>query len=206
MGCAGGVLRYFAETPFADETTFDFNSHVARLRDTTRELDVEPNLQRFFARGGRFILWHGWADAAISPQATIDFYEAAIRRSGPQASDSMRLFMAPGAQHCMGGAGAANLGQHGPPMANETPERNVMSAMQAWVEHGRAPDMLIARQGGLMDVLGAGRARNAQQPTAPSPPREYLLCAYPNEARLRSGGDSGNVTDYVCRPPAGSGR
>jgi hypothetical protein len=39
----------------------------------------DPDLAAFRADGGKLILWQGWADQAISPYGTIDYYTAVAR-------------------------------------------------------------------------------------------------------------------------------
>ena len=66
-----------------------------------------PNLSAFRDRGGKLILWHGWADPLIYAEGTIDYYTRVQQEmGGPQKTSSFaRLFMAPGVGHCAGGPG-----------------------------------------------------------------------------------------------------
>jgi Tannase and feruloyl esterase len=36
---------------------------------------TDPDLRKFFAHGGKLILYHGWSDQLISPQNTISYYK-----------------------------------------------------------------------------------------------------------------------------------
>ena len=56
-----------------------------------------PNLSAFRDRGGKLILWHGWADPLIYAEGTIDYYTRVQQQmGGPQKTSSFaRLFMAP---------------------------------------------------------------------------------------------------------------
>ena len=57
---------------------------------------TDPNLKQFRAGGGKLILYHGWADSAIPPQSTVNYYESIVGRMGPKASTSfVRLFTVP---------------------------------------------------------------------------------------------------------------
>jgi Tannase and feruloyl esterase len=179
-----GLLKDFVAKPFADIASFDFDKDPARLRAAVGpDLDVQPNLRHFFDRGGKLILWHGWADAAIVPEATLEFYQAVLRASGDRAKDSMRLFMVPGLQHCFGGAGPTNFGQTGVPSPSETPERNISAALQAWVEKGRVPERVVVRK----------------EVTATQAASERLLCSWPARAELQPGGDPEKSFSYKCR-------
>ncbi len=189
----GGLLKDLVQTPFATPETFDFNTDPARLKAAVAEdLDAKPNLRRFFDRGGKLILWHGWADAAIPPGATLRFHQAILRDSGPRAKDSMRLFMVPGVQHCLGGTGPDVFGQLNAPQPGDTPERSMTAALQAWVETRRSPDTFVGRRGlgGLMGI------------PATQPEKQRLLCTYPATAVLKPGADPDKAASYSCRSAA----
>lgn len=186
---ADGILGDLIQRPFATAASFDWDKDPARLRAAAVDFDASADLRRFFARGGKLILWHGWADAAIPPEATLNYRDAMLRASGGQANDSARLFMVPGVQHCTGGAGPDSFGQNGPPKSGDTPERNLIAALQAWVEGKRAaPESVIGRRGhgGMMGSPDH------------SPERQRLLCAAPKKAVFQTGGDPDLAASYSC--------
>ena len=88
-----------------------------------------PDLSAFRARHGKLLLWHGWADPALNPLATIRYYESVVARDA-SARDDVRLFLLPGVLHCAGGPGPDRV------------ERT--AAIVDWVEKGDAPSQLIA--------------------------------------------------------------
>lgn len=91
---------------------------------------VNPDLSRFKARGGKLILFHGWNDTAISAGNTVNYYESVQSAMGSEQGDWMRLFMAPGMQHCGNGPG---------------PNRaDYLAALERWRESGMAPDQIVA--------------------------------------------------------------
>jgi hypothetical protein len=104
---------------------FDSDTHLAAsyLNATNANLDLLKS------RKGKLILWHGWADPALPPQATIDYY-LQVKAHDTHASDYCRLFMVPGCLHCGGGAGASDV--------------DWLSVIVDWVEHNHAPDRVIA--------------------------------------------------------------
>ena len=83
------------------------------------------DLSPFKQHGGKLLLYHGWADQAIPPGNTVNFYNAVLRQMGPDQSDWLRLFMIPGMQHCAGGQG--------------TDQFNKMAVIERWREEGKAP-------------------------------------------------------------------
>lgn len=189
-GLADGMLGDLIQTPFATVESFDFDKDPARLRAASREIDAPANLKRYFARGGKLIIWHGWADAAIPPEATLKYHADLMRLSGAKAKDSVRLFMVPGVQHCFGGKGPDSFGQSGAPAPGETPERNMVMALQNWSEGKRsAPETFVARRGHGGGMMGAG---------TPGPERQRLLCAWPKKELLQPGADPDKAASYTC--------
>ena len=103
---------------------------------------IDPNLKPFAARGGKLIMYHGWSDAALPPQGSINYYNSVEEAMGPgKPRLFMRLFMAPGMQHCGGGPGANSFGQFAP---GTDADHDLNQALERWVEKGIAPDKLIA--------------------------------------------------------------
>ena len=93
---------------------------------------TDPDLGTFRAHNGKIIIYHSWADQAIPPFATLDYYRAVVRFAGglPAAQSFSRLYMIPGLYHC----------PCGQPMDGD-PATTVqfMPELVAWVEHGQAP-------------------------------------------------------------------
>ncbi|WP_460682927.1 tannase/feruloyl esterase family alpha/beta hydrolase [Modestobacter lapidis] len=92
----------------------------------------DPDLSAFRHSGGKVLIWHGWNDQLIFPEGTIDYYERVVDTVGNlhRAQDFARLFMAPGVEHCSGGAGADQFDMFG--------------ELVAWVEDGAAPERISA--------------------------------------------------------------
>jgi feruloyl esterase len=129
-----------------------------------------PDLTAFRDRGGKAIVWHGWADQLISAEGTVDYYTRVQQEMGgaKKAGEFIRLFMAPGVAHCGGGAGPAPA--------------NPIDALLAWVEDGKAPDTIPATR---RDQSGAvTRARP--------------LCAYPLVAKYRGSGSTDQAANFAC--------
>ena len=91
---------------------------------------TNPDLRAFKARGGKVLMYHGWNDTAISPGNAIDYYTSVLKRMGGKQEDFIRLYMAPGMNHCGGGVGPNQV--------------NWMAALERWRESGDAPERLDA--------------------------------------------------------------
>ena len=62
------------------------------------------------SRGGKLLVYHGWADQQVVPTSTINYYGNVLETMGGAArtSEWFRVFMAPGMGHCRGGDGQTN--------------------------------------------------------------------------------------------------
>jgi feruloyl esterase len=171
--------------------SFELDRDLKAAEETTGKAlnAVNPDLQAFGARGGKLILYHGWDDPAISALGTIDYYNDVVKTLGQNETSSfVRLFMAPGMQHCEGGPGLTEFGQWEPaldPALNDA-AHNITTALQVWVETGKAPEQVIARGG------SGGVAK--EKASAFAEP----LCAYPRAAQYKGSGDQSDAANYTC--------
>jgi hypothetical protein len=79
----------------------------------------------------------------------------------------------------------------GAPAPTETPERNMVLALQMWREGTRAaPETFVARRGHGGGMMGAGK---------PGPERQRRLCAWPGRETLTPGQDPDQATSYSCQ-------
>lgn len=119
----------FGDTAW-DFRRYDLSRATTDTRALARMLDADnPDLRAFARHGGRLILWHGWADPAISALGTIRYYER-VQATTPRAGDVVRLFLLPGVLHCSGGPGPDSV--------------DWTAAIAAWREQGKAPDQVQA--------------------------------------------------------------
>ena len=144
---------------------------------------IDPDLKPFAKRGGKLIVYHGWSDAALPPQASINYFNSVETALGPGKSLFMRLFMVPGMQHCAGGPGANSFGQFTP--AGDA-DHDLNQALERWVEKGIAPDKLIATK--FVDD-------NPKKGVAMTRP----LCAYPASAKYKGTGDTNDAASFECQ-------
>jgi feruloyl esterase len=187
-------LGYFSqmvyEKPEWQDGGFEVETDLrAAFERTAHALDAtDPDLTAFHARGGKIILYHGWQDPAIPAVNTIDYYESVVSRLGLRKTDDfVRLFMAPGVQHCSDGPGPDAFGQSGE-WSSDDPTRSLRRSLERWVETGTAPSTIIASK-----YVGEESARTATM-TRP-------LCPHPQEARYSGSGDVNEAASFVCGAP-----
>jgi feruloyl esterase len=108
---------------------FDLDSDV-ELADRSGIDAHTYDLSPFKKHGGKLLLYHGWADPAIPPGNTVNFYNGVLAKMGKKQDDWLRLFMVPGMQHCSGGAGPDQF--------------NKMAVLERWREDGMAPAQITA--------------------------------------------------------------
>jgi hypothetical protein len=145
---------------------------------------IDADLKPFKARGGKLILYHGWDDPAISALNSVNYYETVVAKMGQRDADSfVRLYMAPGVQHCDNGPGPDSFGQVGKTTVAD-PHHSLDAALEQWVEKGAAPATIIASKYDGDDKQHATMTRP--------------LCLYPQAARYKGSGDTNDVANFVC--------
>jgi feruloyl esterase len=176
--------------------TFDFNHDMATV-DQVLAADLNANstdLRPFAVKGGKLILYHGFADPLIPSQTTINYYDALVQtmtggssmQSLAQTQQFARLFMAPGMWHCKDGPGPNAFGgsiqQQAP---SYDPKYDLLSGLTQWVERGIPPPSVIATK-----YLGdaAQSSITMQRP----------LCPYPQFPRYNGTGDPTVPQSYKC--------
>jgi hypothetical protein len=176
FGIALDWVRYFlAEDPKLNWTTVTPARYDQFWDQSVEEYGIvfgtdNPDLTAFRDRGGKAILWHGWADQLITPEGTIDYYKRVQERMGGarKTSEFVRLFLAPGVMHCAGGAGPNPYGQ--------------LDTLLSWVENGKAPETLPAAR---RDQTGAIT-------------RSRPLCQYPLVAKYKGTGSTDDAANFAC--------
>ena len=179
--------RYWVfDDPKWDWWSFDFDRDLA-VADAKVGSAVDhtlANLDAFRRRGAKAILYQGWADPVASAYDVISYYEKARAAQGSQSSTDtfLRLFMVPGMAHCARGTGATNFGNQGGEAPVCDAEHDLIEALDAWVEHGSAPDRIIASR----------VEKGAVTRTRP-------LCSYPRRARYAGHGNPDDAASFTCR-------
>jgi feruloyl esterase len=164
-------FRYFVyNDPEWQISKFNPETDPVKLeKGESGEIDARnPDLKPFLSRGGKLLMYHGWADPQISPLNATTYYEQVARMlSGTRISDNYRLFMAPGMAHCGGGEGPNDFDK--------------VTPLEQWVEKGKAPDSIVASHSkdGKVD-------------------RTRPLCPYPQVAQYKGSGSIDDAANFVC--------
>jgi feruloyl esterase len=150
-----------------DSATFNELSKRGALFDAR-----SPDLDSFRNRGGKLILWQGFADPAAGPYGLPDYYQRLRQHVGALAAvrGFARMFLIPGVYHCGGGYVPY--------------EEDMLGTLANWVELERAPDFLLATAS-----LKDGTVR-----TRP-------VYAYPMSSRYKGRGDINDARNFVGRAP-----
>lgn len=187
---------------------WDFNYTIVELADriqpgnaTAYDYDMSP----FHQRGGKLLLYHGLSDALIATGSSVYFYKEVLKTLQPKGiklDDWYRFFLVPGMQHCSGTpknmnapwyiAGPNQAGTLGsePGSVYSVPgfkdaKHDALLALMAWVEHGIAPDQIVAT-----------KWRNDTSPD--SVLRQRPLCPYPKQARYSGHGNPDEAQNWSC--------
>jgi feruloyl esterase len=163
----------------------------------TDDGNKKADLKKFKDRGGKLILYAGWADPLIPPPATINYFNAVTKTMfgdlSPEAvrktQEFTRLFMAPGMWHCgmsiAPGPGPNAFGgmlqQRAPTF---DPQHDLLSALTQWVEQGVAPTSLIAT-----------KYKDDQPPTVAM---QRPICLFPKVPRYDGTGNANDSNSFEC--------
>jgi feruloyl esterase len=171
LAVGGDLFKYVVfKDPHWDFRKFD----LARDYDTVHRIDsldlspTSPDLESFAARGGKLLIYHGWADQNVAPRSSVNYHAKLIEKMGQKrANDSVRLFFAPGMAHCGGGEGPNTF--------------DALTALEQWREQGKAPAEIIASH------LTNGKVD-----------RTRPLCPYPQVAAYKGAGSIDQAESFVC--------
>jgi feruloyl esterase len=112
---------------YVGDGPFDLNKSIRRLETAHKIIDAtDTDLSLFQKRGGKLLMYHGWADPALNALVSVRYYEDVTKQMGSGTSDFFRFYLVPGMLHCEGGVGTGMF--------------DTLSAIVEWVEKGTAPD------------------------------------------------------------------
>jgi hypothetical protein len=163
------MFKYFVfADPSWDYSHYDLSTYQ---KDTARVATylnaTNTDLDAFKNKGHKLIMWHGWADGGLTPLASVKYYED-VQTRDPKLRDYFRLFMLPGVLHCAGGAGADTV--------------DWTSAVEQWVEGGKAPERIVASK------VAGGKVLQTRP-----------LCPYPQHAVYKGNGSTDEADSFSCK-------
>ena len=139
---ADGYLKYlgFMDDPGPSYSILDFDieddSVLLGEKNSTLYRADSTELKPFRDAGGKMIVWHGWADAMISPYKTVEWFDNVSAAFGGEEKrkEFIQLFMIPGMDHC-----GVLPGENGLDQFSIDP----LLALEAWVEKGTMPESIM---------------------------------------------------------------
>lgn len=121
---------------------YDPARYAGRINDVAKRISANSVvIDRFRAKGGKLIYFHGLVDDFITPYSSIQYYNRLVDRYGEGLGEFVKFYTIPGMGHVTGvfNARLASL-----------------DALEAWVERGEAPGELVASDA---NMATAGRTR-----------------------------------------------
>ena len=117
--------------PNWDPKRLNFDADVAEAakRENLILDATDANLTPFTSRGGRLLIYQGWAEPGIPPRNIVTYYDN-VKKQTKNAADGVRLFMVPGMGHCGGGDGTSTF--------------DMAAALDQWVTTGKTPESIPA--------------------------------------------------------------
>jgi feruloyl esterase len=194
----GFFADFVFQDPNFDFRTLDFTTDVTLTDEDFAAIlnSTDPDLRPLRAHGGKIIHYVGWADSAIPPINSVNYYNsvraelAGVERRGrvsnswEEIQEFYRLFMVPGMAHCSGGDGPNAFGNgtsNGPVI---DADHDLLKALERWVEEGVAPKKIIATH-----YVNNSPANGVQF--------QRPLCPFPQVARYTVG-DPTNADNFRC--------
>lgn len=138
---------------------------LSKLMDAT-----DPDVSAFANDGGKLLVWYGTADACVTINKTVQYFDAVKATMGAQKVTTFARFLtSPGVGHNLDGPGAGVV--------------DFVAAMDTWVENGVAPDKLVAAK---LDA-------STSKPLFTRP-----VCEYPTFPRYKGSGDTAKADSFEC--------
>ena len=150
---------------------FDSDVALADRPDIAPVNAVDPDLKKYFARGGKLLLVDGWSDTSVPPKVALNYHNAVVEKTGAKpVQESMRFFMVPGMSHGPGTAGDENFNY------------DALGTIEQWKQTGKAPEELIF-----------DHYKNGMQVG------KRLVCQYPKVPTYKGGGNTEDPASFSCK-------
>jgi len=180
-----GYRRLLAESlakpdPGGELSTDEMLDWIARSPIPAMTDATDPGLLELHGSGSKLLVYQGWSDPLIIPEPITRYFQQAADAAGgwKQLGLNARLFMVPGWGHCW------------EKPATAPDDFDPLLELERWVEQGRAPDFIVARQ---MTSSGAEM-------------RSRPVCSYPSRAKLVDSKNPDRSESYRCTSEDGSAR
>jgi len=164
-----GQFRFLQLTPPDQDwdplAPYDLADLLRRIRYQGGIGDADSPFLSTFANSGKMIVYNGMSDQGMATPHLVRWYEEMVAATGDAGRDAVRFFGVPGMLHCGGG--------------EATDRFEMLDAIVAWVEEGRAPDRIIATGDAFPGI-------------------SRPLCPYPLVARY-DGGNPASAGSFSCR-------
>jgi feruloyl esterase len=136
--------------------------------------------KKLIGQNRKLLIWHNLSDEKLTPYMSVNLYKQLAARYGgyEKLQDDVRLFGIPGTAHCSGGGLGVGPGSF-----------DALSAIEDWVEKGKAPDGLLAT---LYQPTFYGV--DFSKPLG----RTMPLCKFPEMAKYKGSGDVRDAANWFC--------
>ncbi|MCX7255580.1 MAG: tannase/feruloyl esterase family alpha/beta hydrolase [Polaromonas sp.] len=174
----GGIQGFITQNLSADPLAFDPSLWVTRIQEVSSWTDAtSTDLGKFSAKGAKLLLTHGTIDDSISPYNTINYWQKLVAANGQAEVDKFaRFYLIPGQGHGEG------IFRHG---------HDWLSTLEAWVEQGKAPGSLTAKDQNTASTSSATNGRTRPLCLYGSFPK-YTGPASPSQAQ------SNDAANFTC--------
>ena len=181
LGQPGATVIYgILKDPSFNLVNFSIAPFKDRIQAASALIDsTNPDLSRFFARGGRMIVKNNASDYSANPQIMMRYYETVAAKFGQAKVDAhVRYYVLPNTNH--GGDGVSTLS------GEAIPQYVDLIAMSTdWVEKNvTPPDAPVVSAKGRVPPYQV----NATRP----------MCRYPLYPRYNGTGDAKQAASFVC--------
>jgi len=171
-GNAIEAMKFIAmKDPNWDPATFNAATDVEKAQKADPDGILKsdnPNIKAFFDRGGKLLMYQGFADPQVTSENAIRYHQAVLDKVGRNVEGkSIELFMVPGMLHCQGGPGTDTFDK--------------AAALDAWVTTGKAPDRIVASH------LTDGKVD-----------RTRPVCVFPKVAKWSGAGSTDDAQNFAC--------
>ena len=142
-----GYIRYFiAQDPKFNTLNYNPSDFKDRVKHISEAIDAyNPDLSKFYARGGKIILRENLADKGQSPYSGLNYWQQVSEKMGKDIIEQFFVaYVVPGLPHTSNGiaSGSDNAPTYGIPGRVD-----LLAALDQWVQTGKKPaDSLIVKQ------------------------------------------------------------